>query len=138
MELLHGIDGGIIPFAAGRAGENAFFRQRFLNFADALRSGRGLSFDLLCFFLLELLELVCFDFAVDELVECVVTVFLWAGGVVVLCAETAGTVIVPAVRAARSSPQFLLLSNSRITERMYLGYLLSAAGTTPARNTVMI
>ncbi len=55
----------------------------------------------------------------------------------VLCAETAVTVIVPAVRAARSSA-FFLLSNPRITERMYLGYLLSAAGTTPGRNTVMI
>ncbi|MGB2662430.1 MAG: hypothetical protein WAK48_00410, partial [Candidatus Acidiferrum sp.] len=73
------------------------------------------------FRLLELLELVCFDFADDELVECVVAAFCW-GGVVVLCAETAHTVIVPAVRAARNSPlSFLLLSNSRITERMSPG-----------------
>lgn len=105
-----------------------------------MRSGVGAAWPLtfFVFLLLELLELVCFDFADDELLECVAAAF-FGGGVVVLCAETAGTVIVPAVRAARSSPlSFLLLSNSRITERMYLGYLLSAAGTTPGRNTVMI
>ncbi len=94
-------------------------------------------FTFFVFLLLELLELLCF--ADDELVECVIAAF-FCGGVVVLCAEAAGTVTVPAIRAAgRSSPlSFLLLSNSRITERMYLGYLLSAAGTTPGRNTVMI
>ena len=101
-----------------------------------MRSGVGAAWPL-TFFVFLLLELVCFDFADDEDVGCVVVAFLWAGGVVALCAETAGTVIVAAVRAARSS-MFLLLSNSRITECMYLGYLLSAAGTTPGRNTVIV
>jgi len=80
-----------------------------------------------------------------EVLECdeaVWELFLCAGFLavveVLLCAETAGTVSVPAVRAARRRRFiFLLKSNGRIVDCACLVYLLSA-GTTPGRKTVMV
>ena len=88
------------------------------------RVGAAWPFTFLLFFLLELLELVDrVDLLAVELFECVVPVcvvlvpegLLWTGFFCweeALCAPTAGTVSVPAVKAARSSPPRFLLQSS--------------------------
>lgn len=81
----------------------------------------------------DVLELEWCEFAWLELLRVLFELFC-----VVVCALAANTQQVPAAIAARKTPpRLLLLSKMRITCLCSPCYLLSA-GTTPARNTVMI
>jgi len=117
-----------------------------------MRSGVGAACPLTFLVLrcLEFLEAVVWpllvlpaDFVVVEVLApelliaaCLCVVFLDCD-VLLLCAAATGTINVPAVNAANSSPpRFLLQSNCRIVFETSLFYLLSA-GTTPGRKTVM-
>lgn len=85
-----------------------------------------------------LVDFVVVDVLAPELLVavCLCVVFLDCDALL-LCAAATGTISVPAVNAATSSPpRFLLQSNCPIVLETSLFYLLSA-GTTPGRKTVM-